>query len=205
MAEGTPTSSGPARPVADALRSNRKPLTAAVGVCVAALVAALAIPVDLPDAGGTDTRDSLGSQPVKLAPAEDLAAFAASRRWGGDAFEDLEARRRAAEADSDADAARRDRMGFVGSTATPGDRVVLLTLPGGEVARIRAGGELPDGRKVSSATGTTATLSGRPGEQEELQLFPRDASALPVPPREGDASATNEAEADPNALPDAPW
>ena len=183
MAETTPASSRATAPVVDALRGNRKPLTAGVGVCAVALVAALAIPVGEPDAGDPNTRGSLAGQPTALAPAEDLTAFAASRRWGGDTFAELEARRRAAEANANADAVRRDRMGFVGMSATPDDRVVLLTLPGGEVRRIPAGGTLPDGRTVSDVTGTTATLSDTAGDQE-LELFPRPPVSDEAAPRE---------------------
>ena len=119
MAEPTPAPNSATASVADAVRRNRKPLTGAIGVCAAVLVTALAIPVSPPDAGNPSTRGSLAGQPTTLAPAEDLTAFATSRRWGGDTFDELEARRRAAEADADAYAARRDRMGFIGTTATP--------------------------------------------------------------------------------------
>ena len=174
MAEPTPTTSGATALVADAMRRNRRPLTAALGVCRGSLRRRPhAIPVGLPDAGDPNTRGSLAGQPTTLAPAEDLAAFSASRRWGGDTFAELEARRRAAEANANADAARRDRMGFVGTSATPDDRVVLLTLPGGEVRRVPAGGTLPDGRTVSDVTDTTATLSDTGTGDQELELFPR--------------------------------
>lgn len=173
MAEPTPTRSGATALVGDAMRRNRRPLTAGLGVCAVALVAALAIPVGLPDAGDPNARSSLAGQPTALAPAENLAAFAASRRWGGDTWAELEARRRAAEANANADAARRDRMGFVGTSASPDDRVVLLTLPGGEVRRVPAGGTLPDGRTVSDVGDTSATLSDAASADEELELFPR--------------------------------
>ena len=171
-------------PVSDALRRNRRLLTAALGVCVAALVAAFAIPVALPDAGDPNTRGSLADASTPLAPAEDLAAFAASRRWGGDTFAELDARRHAAQANANTDAARRDRMGLVGTSATPDDRVVLLTLPGGEVRRVPAGGTLPDGRTVSDITHTTATLSDTGTGDEELELFPRPPASdgKPVEP-----------------------
>ena len=93
-----------------------------------------------------------------------------SRRWGV-SFAEMEAERRARENATGAAGARRDRVGFVGTTATADDRVVLLTLPGGGIARVPAGGALPDGRTLSSVTDTTATLSG--SEDEELELFPR--------------------------------
>ena len=173
MAEPTPATTGETAPIADAMRRNRRPLTAALGFCAAALVAALTIPVGLPDASDPNARGSLAGTSTALAPAEDLAAFAASRRWGGDTFAELDALRRAAEANANADAARRDRMGFVGTSATPDDRVVLLTLPGGEVRRVPAGGTLPDGRTVSDLTDTTATLSDTGTGDEELELFPR--------------------------------
>lgn len=183
MAEPTPAASGATALVAEAARRNRRPLTAAFGVCAAALVAALAIPVGVPDAGDPNTRGSLAGQPTVLAPAEDLSAFAASRRWGGDTLDELEARRRAA-AEGNADAGRRDRMGFVGTSSTPHDRVVLLTLPGGEVRRIPAGGELPDGRTVSAASDTTATLSDNASGDEQLELFPGPSDAEPANPED---------------------
>ena len=161
----------------DALRRHRRSLRVGASLCAAFLLAALAIPVGLPDAGTGDARGRLGGEPLILAPAEDLSAFASSTRWGGLTFEELEAQRRAAEAGQTADAARRDRTGFVGTTATPDDRVVLLTLPGGEVARVPAGGTLPDGRKVSDITDTTTTLSDTAGD-EELELFPRPPDGI---------------------------
>ena len=173
MAEPTPTAGGSTALAAGALRRHRRSLTAALVACGAVLVAALAIPVGLPDAGDPSTRGTLSGPSTTLAPAEDLAAFAASRRWGGDTFAELDALRRDANANANADAARRDRMGFVGTSATPDDRVVLLTLPGGEVRRVSAGGTLPDGRTVSDVTDTTATLSDTGRDTEELELFPR--------------------------------
>ena len=173
MSEPTPIKGGMTASFADALRRNRRSLTAGLVVCAAALVASLAIPVGLPDAGDPSTRGSLAGPFTALAPAEDLSAFAASRRWGGETWAELEARRRAAKANANADAARRDRMGFVGTSATPDDRVVLLTLPGGEVRRVPPGGTLPDGRTVSDIADTTATLTDTGREQEELELFPR--------------------------------
>jgi len=181
MAEPTPTAASTTVPVADAMRRNRRPLTAALGVCAAALVAALTIPVGLPDVGDPNARGSLAGTSTALAPTEDLGAFATSRRWGGDTFAELDALRRAAEANANADATRRDRMGFVGTSATPDDRVVLLTLPGGEVRRVPAGGTLPDGRTVSGATDTTATLSDTGTGDQELELFPRPPASDETP------------------------
>ena len=176
MAEPTSDPTGAKAQLTDALRRHRGLLTGALGICAAALIGALAIPVGLPDAATANARGILGDS-LAVAPAEDLSAFAHSDRWGGLTYEELEAQRRAAEAGANADAANRDRMGFVGTTATPDDRVVLLTLPGGEVARIPAGGTLPDGRKVSDVTDTTAILSD-PGGEEELELFPRPPEGI---------------------------
>lgn len=173
MAEVPPKVPNPAALVTDALRRHRRSIAAGLGLCTATLIAALAIPVGLPDADTQDVRGRLGGASVAIAPAEDLSAFASTERWGGLTYEELEARRRTAEAGADADVARRDRMGFVGTTATPDDQVVLLTLPGGEVARVPAGGTLPDGRTVSAVTHTTATLSDTASGDEELTLFPR--------------------------------
>ena len=173
MAEATPNPPDTTPQVTHALRRHRRAITTGLGLCVATLVAALAIPVGLPDAATQDAGGRLGGDSVAVAPAEDLSAFASTDRWGGLTYEELEAQRRAAEDGANADAARRDRMGFVGTSATPDDRVVLLTLPGGEVRRVPAGGTLPDGRTVSDATDTTATLSDTGIGDEELELFPR--------------------------------
>ena len=173
MAEATPDAPTPTALVTDALRRHRRPVAAGLALCTAALLVALTIPVGLPDAGGQGGGGPLGGEVVTVAPAEDLSAFVSTDRWGGLTYEELEARRRAAEAGADAEAARRDRMGFVGTTSTPDDQVVLLTLPSGEIARVPAGGELPDGRTVSDVTDTTATLSDSGSDDEELELFPR--------------------------------
>ena len=173
MAEATTDAPNPTAPVTDALRRHRRSVAAGLGLCAASLLAALTIPVGLADAGAQDSRTRLGGETVTVAPAEDLSAFASTDRWGGLTYEELEARRRAAEAGADAETARRDRMGFVGTTSTPDDQVVLLALPSGEIARVPAGGELPDGRTVSGVTDTTATLSDTGSGDEELELFPR--------------------------------
>ena len=164
--------------ISAALHRHRKPLTAALAACALALLAALAIPVGRPDTAAANTAGRLSGDQVAVAPAEDLTAFMTSRRWGV-SFEETEAARRARELANGTADARRDRMGFVGTTATPDDRVVLLTLPGGGIARVPAGGALPDGRTLSSVTDTTATLSG--SEDEELELFPRPAETEPTP------------------------
>ena len=159
------------------VRRHRRSLIVGAGLCAAFLLAAIAIPVGLPDTSTGDARSSLGGEPVALAPTEDLSVFASSTRWGGLSFDGLKKQRLAAAAGRDADAGRRDSLGFVGTTATSEERVVLLSLPGGGVARIPAGGALPDGRTVSEATDTTATLSDGAGAAKELELFPRPASA----------------------------
>ncbi len=188
MAEETPSPMAGSAQVADALRRHRGPVAAGLGICAASLIGALAIPVGRPDAVTQDARGRLGGETVAVAPAEDLSAFASSDRWGGLTYEELEAQRRAAAAGANAAAANRDRMGFVGTTATPGDRVVLLTLPDGRVARVPAGGTLPDGRTLSDVTDTTATLSDTVGD-EELELFPR-------PPTEADGTVETAPEAE---------
>ena len=163
-------SPGTAAALSAALHRYRKPHTVALAACALALLAALAIPVGLPDAATASTAGRLSGDQVAVAPAEDLTTFRTSRRWGV-SFEETEAARRARELANGTSDARRDRMGFVGTTATADDRVVLLTLPGGGIARVPAGGALPDGRTLSSVTDTTVTLSG--SEDEELELFPR--------------------------------
>ncbi len=158
------------------LRRHRKPLAGAFVIFLVAVAAALAIPVSLPDAGRADVGGRLGADPVALALVEDLDAFLASRRWGVSLAE-VEAKRRAAENAAAGGDPARDRVVFVGTSATPDDRVVLLTLPGGGVARVPAGGALPDGRTLSSATDTTATVSGVGRRDEELELFPKPSLA----------------------------
>ena len=79
--------------VSNALHRHRRSLAAGVGMCAAILIAALVIPVGLPDASSGDARGRLGGEPLILAPAEDLSAFVSSSRWGGLTFEELEARR----------------------------------------------------------------------------------------------------------------
>ena len=185
MTEPTPSPTDLTAQVTDALRHHRRAIAVGLGICAAACVAALAIPVGLPDTAAAGARGILGES-LALAPEEDLSAFASTKRWGGLTYAELEAQRLAAEAGANADAARRDRMGFLGTTATPGDRVVLLALPGGEVARIPAGGTLPDGRTVSSADGSTLTLSASPGDEEEIELFPRIQVAAPSAPEESE-------------------
>ena len=178
-------SPGTAAAISAALHRYRKPLTAAVAACALALLAALTIPVGLPDAATASTGGRLSGDQVAVAPTEDLTTFRASRRWGV-SFEESEAARRARELASGEADTRRDRMGFVGTTATSDDRVVLLTLPGGGVARIAAGGALPDGRTLSTVTDTTVTFSDGGSEDEELELFPRPAQAEPTPESERD-------------------
>ena len=173
-------SPGTAAAISAALHRYRKPLTVAVAVCALALLAALTIPVGLPDAATASTAGRLSGDQLAVAPVEDLTAFMTSRRWGV-SFEETEAARRARELANGATDTRRDRMGFVGTTATPDDRVVLLTLPGGGIARVPAGGALPDGRTLSTVTDTTVTFSDGGSEDEELELFPRPAQAEPTP------------------------
>ena len=173
---------GTAAALSAILHRHRKPLTVGLAVCALALLAALTIPVGLPDTATANTGGRLSGDQVAVAPVEDLTTFRTSRRWGV-SFEETEAARRARELANGTADARRDRMGFVGTTATPDDRVVLLTLPGGGVARIPAGGVLPDGRTLSSVTDTTVTLSG--SEDEELELFPRPPTDPAGPVRDG--------------------
>ena len=192
MAESTPISSAATARVMGVVGKHRRLVAAGVGLCAATLVAALAIPVGLPGATAGDGGGPLGGASVAAAPAEDLSAFSGTERWGGLTYAELEAQRRAAAAGADAEAARRDRMGFLGTTAVPGDRVVLLTLPGGEVARVPAGGTLPDGRTVSAADGSRLTLSASPGDEEEIELFPRVIEPGAASPPEENESVLDE-------------
>ena len=144
--------------------------------CLAAVLAALAMPVPLPDGGGT--ADSLNALPEDLAaPAhEDLGAFLDSRRWGASLREILEAEaERARQAEPPRSAVNPDlaKMGFVGLIVTRGESAVLLEAPEGGVARFAPGATLPDGRTLVSVTDNSLTLKGEDSSEEVLTLFPR--------------------------------
>ena len=147
--------------------------------CLAAVLAALAMPVPLPD--GSATADSSSALPEDLAESapEDLGAFLDSRRWGASLREILEAEaeraRQAREAAQPQSAINPvlARMGFVGLIVTTGRSEVLLGAPDGDVARFAPGDTLPDGRTLVTVTDNSLTLKGEDSSEEVLTLFPR--------------------------------
>ena len=147
--------------------------------CFIAVVAALAMPVDLPR--GTEDTDSPSALPVDTAASapEDLGVFLDSRRWGASLREILEA---AAEKARQAEAAGQPKsavnpalakMGFIGLIVSGGRSEVLLEAPDGGVARFAPGDTLPDGRTLVTVTDNSLTLKGEDSPEEVLTLFPR--------------------------------
>ena len=165
--------------------------------CLAAVLAALAMPVSLPD--GSGTADSLNLLPEEMAASapEDLGAFLDSRRWGASLREILEAeaeRAREAEQPQSAINPVLAKMGFVGLIVTRGESAVLLEAPEGGVARFASGDTLPDGRTLVSVTDNSLTLKGEDSSEEVLTLFPPVrpeplAGAGPSPAGHGDGGA----------------
>ena len=140
--------------------------------CFVAVLAALAMPVHLPE--GSERTDSSSILPEDVAESapEDLGAFLASRRWGVSLQEIHEA-----------DAAKEKqtersinpalaKMGFVGLIVTMDQSAVLLEAPEGGVARFAPGDTLPDGRILVSVTDNSLTLKGDDLSEEVLTLFP---------------------------------
>ena len=147
-------------------------------VCLAAVLAALAMPVSLPQrSSDTDSWSALPEDTAESAP-EDLAAFLDSRRWGASLREILEAE--AAKARQAEEAAQPKsainpalaKMGFVGLIVTRGQSAVLLEAPEGGVTRFAPGDTLPDGRTLVSVTDNSLTLKGEDRPEEVLTLFP---------------------------------
>ena len=156
--------------------------------CLAAVLAALTMPVHLPE-GSTDTESSsaLPEDTAESAP-EDLGAFLDSRRWGASLREILEAeaaKARQAERPGPTINPALAKMGFVGLIVTQGQSAVLLESPEGGVARFAPGDTLPDGRTLVSVTDNSLTLKGDDRPEEVLTLFPRVRSE----PLIGDDSA----------------
>ena len=170
----------------ESAQRHRRPLLGAVGAVAITAAAAWALPVEVADGRAAAVRNPLAAPPPQLAPEEDLAAFLASRRWGVSLAE-VDAARAAEEAAQLEQAARAelDRIGFVGVSATMrpsagtdagrvpewAERVVLLALPEGGIARFAVGDTLPDGRRLVAITAAALTLAAD-GEQETLRLFP---------------------------------
>lgn len=156
---------------------HRQPLLAAL-LAVAAALAALLLPVSLPDeAARGDGRGAL-PPPLERAAAEDLGAFLAGRRWGVSLQEIID------QADAEAEASdgamtpveitsALAEIGFVGLMREGEKHAVLLVLPDGRIARLARGDALPDGRILASVAGHSLTLAADDGQEEVLALFPR--------------------------------
>ena len=152
---------------------------AGLAACLAAVLAALAIPVPPPQgSAGTDSWSALPADTAESGP-EDLSAFLDSRRWGASLREILEAEaekaRQAQEAAQPKSAINPAlaKMGFVGLIVTRGESAVLLEAPEGGVTRFVPGDTLPDGRTLVSVTDNSLTLKGEDRPKEVLTLFPR--------------------------------
>ena len=145
--------------------------------CFTAAVAALAMPVHLPDASEeTDPSSVLPEGAVEVVP-EALDGFLAIRRWEPEAAQEVpeavvvnEAPAKPVEPSIDAALAK---MGFVGLIVTREHSAVLLESPEGRIARFAPGDRLPDGRTLVSVTDNSLTLGGGDLPEEVLTLFPR--------------------------------
>lgn len=147
----------------------RRPLLAALALCLAAVIAGLAWPVARPQPPTADV-DWLAEPLPAKAGSEDLSAFLASQRWG---ISLAEARRAAAGAGPSAAGINPElaALGFVGVTAV-GDAFAALVLADGATVRMRPGDALADGQTLAAIDANTATLRAPSGEQRVLVLFP---------------------------------
>ena len=156
-------------------------LAAAALALAVVLIAALAIPVGMPDAGASGGRDpALSNSPVAAVEAEDLSAFLSGGRWGVTLQQIIDEEAAAAAAAAAAQAALDIEMtrelaeiGFVGLMVESREYAVLLVMPDGKIARLAGGDTLPDGRMLVSVTGNSLSLEGSDGQQDVLPLFPR--------------------------------
>ena len=174
--------------------------------CFMAVLAALAVPVDLP--AGREDADSLRVLPsgaLETAP-EDLSAFLESRRWGVSLQEVWEAEAAKARPAAPAETAETTepaepsinptlaKMGFVGLIVTKEQSAVLLAAPDGGVARFAPGDTLPDGRTLVSVTDNSLTLRSEDLHEEVLSLFPRVRMEPPAGDRGDTAGGSRSAE-----------
>ena len=171
--------------------------------CFTAVLAALAVPVDMP-AGREDT-DSLRVLPSGALETadEDLSAFLESRRWGvslQDIRDAKTAKARPVEPAETTEPAEPSinptlaKMGFVGLIVTKEQSAVLLASPDGGVARFAPGDTLPDGRTLVSVTDNSLTLQGEDLREEVLSLFPRVRMEPPAGDRGDTAGGSLSAE-----------
>ena len=146
--------------------------------CLVAAVAALVVPVSLPE--GSRAADSLTGLPEHAGGSapEDLGAFLDSRRWGASLREILEAEAERARQAREAEQPESTinpvlaKMGFVGLIVTAGRSEVLLAAPEGGVARYAPGDALPDGRALVSVTDNSLTLKGDDTPRKCSRCFP---------------------------------
>ena len=149
----------------------------AVLACFVAALAALAMPVPMPEGGGeADPSNILPEGPVEVVP-EALDGFLAIRRWESSSSQEIREAEAVkavpaepAEPSIDATLAK---MGFVGLIVTKERSAVLLKSPEGRIARFASGDKLPDGRTLVSVTDNSLTLGGGDLPEEVLTLFPR--------------------------------
>ena len=149
----------------------------------AAVIAALAMPVRLPEGSvAAEPADLLLEDVVEEAAPEDLDAFLASRRWGVFEPEATEPAPPPAEPSGPYLEPAFAKLGFVGLIVTGGEQVVLLRLPEGGVARVVPGDVFPDGRVLVSVSDNRLVLRGEGLSEEILTLFP----PIPTAPLTGD-------------------
>ena len=144
--------------------------------CFAAVVAALAMPVHLPQRSERTDSSSILPEDVAESAPEDLGAFLANRRWGvslQDLHEAAAEKARPVEQTEPSINPALAKMGFVGLIVTKDQSAVLLESPEGGVARFAPGDTLPDGRILVSVTDNSLTLKGDDLPEEVLELFPR--------------------------------
>lgn len=174
------TTSGSASALMGRAMRYRRPLVPALLCSLAVVALALSLPVSAPVRGTeADAGLSLGSDASPTA-AEDLSAFAASRRWGGASLRqirELIAQEKEAPTEQVPEPPSVDAVGFVGIATSAHDQVALLALANGEVLRVSQGKELEDGRTLASLTDNRITLErdGGEGERDVMALFPEVA------------------------------
>ena len=178
---------------------HRRPLLGGVAAIAVTAALAAALPVEVAAGAATAARNPLAAPPPPLAGEESLTAFLASRRWGVSLAEADAARAadRAAQLEQAAGAAALRRIGFVGVSGAArvgadgvsewSERVVLLALPDGGIARLAAGDSLPDGRRLVAIAANALTLATA-GREETLRLFPAADAGTPPPPESGGRS-----------------
>ena len=173
--------------------------------CLTVVLAALAMPVPLPEGREETGSSSVAPSGTPETAPEDLAAFVASRRWGvslqevweAEAVKSGPAPTRTAEIAEPAEPTidpTLAKMGFVGLIVTKEQSAVLLASPDGGVARFAPGDTLPDGRTLVSVTDDRLTLRGDDLREEVLFLFPRVRMEPPARARGDTADGSRSAE-----------